>query len=245
MPTAVQAGDRQVAVGVFPVGVDVDQLDQRRQHPRVRAKVAALQELYAGKKARPRHNFTMHTRTRTSTCTRTLTTQRGDGQGQVVLGRDKMDYIRGLPHKLRAFECLLRDYPGWRDSVVLVQVAVPAPAAAGAADDGSGGATPTGPDLVSTAATTTNNNNGRRRGSSAGSTPWAAARAASADPRRLELQVADHVARINSQYGSLAFTPVQLVQVRTLLRLRAHMRALALKGRGWRCRQRIGWTSTR
>ena len=39
-----------VAVGVFPVGININLLDRRRTHPHVLAKVAYLQSLYAGKK---------------------------------------------------------------------------------------------------------------------------------------------------------------------------------------------------
>jgi len=103
---------------------------------------------------------------------------------QIVLGRDKMDYIRGLPHKLLAFERFLSDHPEWRDKIVLVQVAQATPAVPGQEDR-----TPR-------------------------SSTFATGRFAIADQRRLELQVAEIAARINSQYGSLSFTPVQLVHVR-------------------------------
>ena len=106
---------------------------------------------------------------------------------QIILGRDKMDYIRGLPHKLGAFERLLRDYPQWRDNVVLVQVTEPA---AAASEDRATGTT------------------------AMAITPFAVSRTAVADQRRLELQVAELAAKINSAYGSLSFTPVQIIHVR-------------------------------
>ena len=109
---------------------------------------------------------------------------------QIIVGRDKMDYIRGVPHKLLAFERLLRDYPEWRDAVVLVQIALPTAPSPSGTDDRAGGT-----------------------GGGGGSSSFAIGRSAVADQRRLELQVAEIVARINSQYGSLSFTPVQIIHV--------------------------------
>lgn len=44
---------------------------------------------------------------------------------KVVLGVDRLDYIKGVPHKLMAFEILLASQPDWKDKVVLVQIGVP------------------------------------------------------------------------------------------------------------------------
>jgi len=45
---------------------------------------------------------------------------------RILLGVDRLDYIKGVPHKIRAFERLLSRYPQWRDgSVVLIQIGVP------------------------------------------------------------------------------------------------------------------------
>jgi trehalose 6-phosphate synthase/phosphatase len=44
---------------------------------------------------------------------------------KVLLGVDRLDYIKGVPHKLMAFECLLARHPEWKGKVVLVQIAVP------------------------------------------------------------------------------------------------------------------------
>lgn len=44
---------------------------------------------------------------------------------QILLGVDRLDYTKGLPLKLEAFRTVLSDYPKWRDSIVLIQVAVP------------------------------------------------------------------------------------------------------------------------
>lgn len=44
---------------------------------------------------------------------------------KVLLGVDRLDYIKGVPHKLMAFEMLLAKYPEWKGKVVLVQIGVP------------------------------------------------------------------------------------------------------------------------
>lgn len=44
---------------------------------------------------------------------------------KVIVGVDRMDYIKGLPQKLHAFEVFLTEHPEWIGKVVLIQVAVP------------------------------------------------------------------------------------------------------------------------
>ncbi|HYK42865.1 MAG TPA: trehalose-6-phosphate synthase [Thermoanaerobaculia bacterium] len=43
----------------------------------------------------------------------------------LVLGVDRLDYTKGIPHKLEAFRELLRKYPDWAGKVTLVQIVVP------------------------------------------------------------------------------------------------------------------------
>jgi len=53
-------------------------------------------------------------------------TIRADARGQrILLGIDRLDYTKGIPRRLLAFERLLEREPHWRDKVRLVQVAVP------------------------------------------------------------------------------------------------------------------------
>ncbi|KZS96206.1 trehalose-6-phosphate phosphatase [Sistotremastrum niveocremeum HHB9708] len=47
---------------------------------------------------------------------------------KIIVGRDKLDVVKGVLQKLKAFEKLLRDYPEWRGNVVLIQVTAPAQA---------------------------------------------------------------------------------------------------------------------
>ncbi|CAH8381179.1 unnamed protein product [Eruca vesicaria subsp. sativa] len=44
---------------------------------------------------------------------------------KVILGVDRLDMIKGIPHKYLGFEKFLEENPDWRDKVVLVQIAVP------------------------------------------------------------------------------------------------------------------------
>jgi len=44
---------------------------------------------------------------------------------KVVLSVDRLDYTKGIPDRLRAFDEFLRRHPEWRDKVTLIAVAVP------------------------------------------------------------------------------------------------------------------------
>ncbi|KAG8738653.1 threalose-6-phosphate phosphatase [Ceratobasidium sp. 428] len=45
---------------------------------------------------------------------------------KIIVGRDKLDAVKGVVQKLHAFEKLLQDYPEWIGNVVLIQVTSPA-----------------------------------------------------------------------------------------------------------------------
>lgn len=44
---------------------------------------------------------------------------------KLIVGVDRLDYIKGVPQKLHALEVFLTEHPEWQGKVVLVQVAVP------------------------------------------------------------------------------------------------------------------------
>ncbi|ESW99391.1 hypothetical protein KL918_001678 [Ogataea parapolymorpha] len=44
---------------------------------------------------------------------------------KLIVGVDRLDYIKGVPQKLHAFEIFLERHPEWIGKVVLIQVAVP------------------------------------------------------------------------------------------------------------------------
>jgi len=60
---------------------------------------------------------------------------RGGFEGQLLVGIDRLDYTKGIPRRLLAFERLLSDRPELRGRVRLVQVAVPSRASVGAYQD--------------------------------------------------------------------------------------------------------------
>jgi trehalose 6-phosphate synthase len=47
------------------------------------------------------------------------------GPRRMILGVDRLDYSKGIPERLLAFEALLDRYPEWRSQVSLVQISVP------------------------------------------------------------------------------------------------------------------------
>ena len=44
---------------------------------------------------------------------------------KIIVGRDRLDSVRGVAQKLMAFEMFLERYPEWRDRVLLIQVTSP------------------------------------------------------------------------------------------------------------------------
>lgn len=44
---------------------------------------------------------------------------------KIIVGRDRLDSVRGVAQKLMAFEMFLERYPEWREKVVLIQVTTP------------------------------------------------------------------------------------------------------------------------
>jgi trehalose 6-phosphate synthase/phosphatase len=83
---------------------------------------------------------------------------------KIIVGRDRLDSVRGVAQKLQAFEMFLERYPQWHEKVVLIQV--------------------TSPSSVQS-----------HRGAD--------------DDSKVVNKISDLVARINGNYGSLSFTPVQ------------------------------------
>ena len=47
------------------------------------------------------------------------------GSERIVFGVDRLDYTKGIPDRIRAFERLLARHPDWRERVVFVQVGAP------------------------------------------------------------------------------------------------------------------------
>ncbi|KAG6000588.1 hypothetical protein E4U54_001365 [Claviceps lovelessii] len=82
---------------------------------------------------------------------------------KIIVGRDRLDTVRGVAQKLQAFERFLELYPEWREKVVLIQVTSPTTVEA----DRDG------------------------------------------DETKIATRVNELVMKINGDYGSLGFSPVQ------------------------------------
>ncbi|KAI9010950.1 glycosyltransferase family 20-domain-containing protein [Phycomyces nitens] len=92
-PSGVDANGTIVALGIYPIGIDVERTRYNCKRPGVQPKMNAIREKYAGKK--------------------------------IIVGRDKLDPVKGVLQKLEAFEKFLTDYPEWHEKVVLIQVTSP------------------------------------------------------------------------------------------------------------------------
>ena len=44
---------------------------------------------------------------------------------RIIFGVDRLDYTKGIPDRLKAFERLLERHPEWRGSVTMLQVGAP------------------------------------------------------------------------------------------------------------------------
>ncbi|KFG79505.1 putative trehalose-6-phosphate synthase/trehalose phosphatase [Metarhizium anisopliae] len=82
---------------------------------------------------------------------------------KIIVGRDRLDSVRGVAQKLQAFERFLEMYPEWREKVVLIQVTSPTTVEAEKDDDES----------------------------------------------KIATRVNELVMKINGEFGSLGFSPVQ------------------------------------
>ncbi|KAF4655646.1 hypothetical protein FOL47_009343 [Perkinsus chesapeaki] len=60
-----------------------------------------------------------------SVATRVASLKEQWGGRKVILGVDRLDYIKGIPHKLKAFDMFLDEHPEWASQCVLVQLAIP------------------------------------------------------------------------------------------------------------------------
>ena len=93
MPNGVEYRGRNVNVGAFPIGIDVDNFTEGLKKPEVVKRIEQLKSKFQDTK--------------------------------IIVGVDRLDYIKGVPQKLHALEVFLNEHPEWIGKVVLVQVAVP------------------------------------------------------------------------------------------------------------------------
>lgn len=93
LPNGIEYNGKTIAIGAFPIGIDVDKFTEGVTKPDVIDRIKQLKSKF--------------------------------GDTKVIVGVDRLDYIKGVPQKLHAFEIFLTENPEWVGKVVLVQVAVP------------------------------------------------------------------------------------------------------------------------
>ncbi len=49
------------------------------------------------------------------------------GDARIIMGVDRLDYTKGIPERLKAFERLLERHPEWREKVIFLQIGAPTP----------------------------------------------------------------------------------------------------------------------
>ena len=94
LPEGVNANGAQIAVEVFPIGIDAEAVaNSAYGNQSIKAKVQRIRQQYPGQK--------------------------------IIVGRDRLDTVRGVAQKLQAYEKFLERFPQWRGKVVLIQVTSP------------------------------------------------------------------------------------------------------------------------
>ena len=85
-----QAGERNVRIGVFPIGIETNEFNRLARRSVRSALARNVVDSLAGR--------------------------------AMVIGVDRLDYSKGLPQRLDAFERFLAVYPDWRGKVTYVQI---------------------------------------------------------------------------------------------------------------------------
>lgn len=93
-PQGIRYDDRDITVGAYPIGIDVDKFLNGLKKDSVKDRIQQLKTKFG------------------PDC-------------KLIVGVDRLDYIKGVPQKLHAFEVFLETHPEWIGKVILVQVAVP------------------------------------------------------------------------------------------------------------------------
>ncbi|THV02744.1 hypothetical protein K435DRAFT_962884 [Dendrothele bispora CBS 962.96] len=174
---------RFVTVSVFPMGIDVSRLKERRKSPEVEEWVQVLKSRYKS----------------------------GGGKDQekqkvkLVVGRDKLDDIQGVKQKVQAFELFLEKYPEWVGRVVLIQIALPAPPPPPLVSEGSSWGGGSGSGSGGGGGTKAAHHHHHLSHLSSLANDSSASTSASTD---ITSAILSKVAQINSRWSSLTYQPV-------------------------------------
>jgi trehalose 6-phosphate synthase len=96
---SVEVGKREVRVGNFPISIDFEEFADRAHSGDVKRRVAEIKE-----------NLGLDADSR---------------QRSILLGVDRLDYTKGIPERLKAFDKVLERYPELCQKISLVQIVVP------------------------------------------------------------------------------------------------------------------------
>ncbi len=89
----IRRENRQVGLGVFPIGIDAREFENISRSASVRLAERSVRATA--------------------------------GDRKIILGVDRLDYTKGIPHRLKAFEKALEMHPALRGRVTFLQIAVP------------------------------------------------------------------------------------------------------------------------
>lgn len=92
---SIRVDNRVVKVENFPLGIDVKQFKELLEQDRIEKQIQEFGE-------------------------------RIDAQNKrIILSVDRLDYTKGIPHRLKGFEHFLKNYPKWHGKVVYLMLCVP------------------------------------------------------------------------------------------------------------------------
>lgn len=104
---------RHTVAGLSPARVTADAIEHRGRRTRIGAfPIGTTPELFQ-KPAEP------------NVAEEAVALLRAIAPSRLILGVDRLDYTKGIPERLLAFERLLAQFPQWRGRVALLQISVP------------------------------------------------------------------------------------------------------------------------
>ena len=110
MPNGVEFAGRLAHVGTFPIGIDPTSFTEVRYHEKL---IDCVTDTSSQNLKKP------------NVQKRIQQLEQRFGGVKVIVGVDRLDYIKGVPQKLHALELFLSQHPEWIGKVVLAQLAVP------------------------------------------------------------------------------------------------------------------------
>ena len=126
-PKGVEYHGHMVAVDIFPVGIDPEGMEKLLDDPSIKKRTEELRQNFAGVKL---IMYALFSYFLVVTCFLFLicfvfNLYLFAYLFHFIRGRDRLDYIKGIPQKLLAFEDLMLTRPEWQGKVVLFQVCLP------------------------------------------------------------------------------------------------------------------------